>query len=237
MKTMAEGSEGESLTFPEAGSAQEPWVALLTGRGRHLDDATLIRLFVLVVAGKGERSERLSAILQARYGTFSALLCASDDELRGIRDIGQHLIPMVRVLHEAAVRYTRARMDAADVLGDAASLLDYLTARLAREPVEQFRVLFLGEGRRLIADEAQARGTVNHTPVYPREVARRAMELGAASVVLVHNHPSGDPTPSEADLVMTRQIQAGLAAIGIETADHFIIGNGRHISFRALDLL
>ena len=115
--------------------------------------------------------------------------------------------------------------------------MDYLNAVLARERVEQFRVLFLDTRNRLLADEAQARGTVNHTPVYPREVVKRALELHATAIILVHNHPSGDPTPSRDDIDMTRQIKQAAAALSIVLHDHVIIGNGRWLSFRQEGLL
>jgi len=213
----------------------DPALALLTGRGRYLDDTTLIATFTRLASGNG--SGDLAPILIRRYETLASLLTASPMELNAISGIGRHIVPALHVLHETAMRYNRARLDERDVLADESRLIDYLGARLARETVEQFRVLFLSEDRRLIADEAQARGTVNHTPVYPREVARRAMELGAANIVLVHNHPSGDPTPSEADLAMTRLVAAATDAIGILTLDHIIIGNGRATSFRALGVL
>lgn len=231
-------SQAEGLAKPSMPvTMQDPRTALLTGRGRYLDDGTLIRLFVEITTGSRQRAEELAPILAARYGSFAALLCVPERELAALSGIGAHLPPMLRVVQEAALRYNHSRMNGPDILADEQRLLDYLSARLARETVEQFRILFLGEGQKLLADEAQARGTVNHTPVYPREVARRALELSAVSVVLVHNHPSGDPTPSEADLTMTRQVQAGLEAIGIGVADHYIIGNGRHTSFRASGLL
>ncbi|WP_081827790.1 JAB domain-containing protein [Kozakia baliensis] len=215
----------------------DPWHALLIGRGRRLDDTTLTELFLGIATNRQSHAPELANILVNRFGSFAAILSASEQELSGIGNIGTHAIPAIRLLQEAALRYNRARMDQADVLSDEPKLLDYLTARLSRENIEQFRILFLSENRTLLADEAQARGTVNHTPVYPREVARRAMELGAQILVLVHNHPSGDPTPSEADLQMTRQVQAAVALIGVEIADHIIIGNGRHTSFKALDIL
>jgi DNA repair protein RadC len=115
--------------------------------------------------------------------------------------------------------------------------MGYLSAVLARERIEQFRILFLDDEDRLLADEAQARGTVNHTPVYPREVARRALELDAAALVLVHNHPSGDPTPSREDLAMTKQVADALRVVGIAVRDHLIVGNGRWTSFRREKLL
>jgi DNA repair protein RadC len=123
------------------------------------------------------------------------------------------------------------------VLNNWDRLLSYLTAALTRERVEQFRILFLDTRNRLIADEAQARGTVNHTPVYPREVVKRALELQATALILVHNHPSGDPTPSRADLEMTQEIKAAATSLGIVLHDHLVVGNGRHLSFRREGLL
>jgi DNA repair protein RadC len=114
-------------------------------------------------------------------------------------------------------------------------LMEYLTAELSRERIEQFRVLFLDNRNRLLADEAQQRGTVNHTPVYPREVAKRALEPTA--LILVHNHPSGDPTPSEDDIGMTQRVKAAAAALSIVLHDHIIVGNGRWLSFRKEGLL
>jgi DNA repair protein RadC len=116
-------------------------------------------------------------------------------------------------------------------------LLAYLQAAMAREATEQFRILFLDSRNRLIADEAQARGTVNHTPVYPREVVKRALELQATALILVHNHPSGDPTPSAADIEMTAEIKQAATTLGIGVHDHLVIGNGRHLSFRREGLL
>jgi DNA repair protein RadC len=115
--------------------------------------------------------------------------------------------------------------------------MDYLNAQLSREPVEQFRVLFLDNRNRLLADEAQQRGTVNHTPVYPREVAKRALELRASAIIVVHNHPSGDPTPSRDDIAMTQQIKAAVGALSIVLHDHVIVGRGRWLSFRKEGLL
>ncbi|MBF0876190.1 DNA repair protein RadC [Gluconobacter cerevisiae] len=221
----------------ETPSKLEPPLALLTGRGRHLDDETLLHLMTVLFTGREEGSAELSRTLFTRFGSLAAVLSASNRELEGITNMGTHMAPMIRLLQEAALRYNRARLPPEDVLDSEQKLLDYLTARLARENIEQFRILFLNEKNSLIADEAQARGTVNHTPVYPREVARRAVEVGANALVLVHNHPSGDPTPSEADLQMTMQVQAALDVVGVTIADHFIIGNGRHTSFRRSNLL
>jgi DNA repair protein RadC len=123
------------------------------------------------------------------------------------------------------------------VLANWDRLMTYLNAELSRERVEQFRVLFLDSRNRLLADEAQQRGTVYHTPVYPREVAKRALELHAAALILVHNHPSGDPTPSRDDIAMTQEIKAAAAALSIVLHDHVIVGNGRCLSLRTEGLL
>jgi len=137
----------------------------------------------------------------------------------------------------AALRLSEAPLKNQEVLNNWDRLMDYLTARLARERVEQFRVLFLDTKNRLIADEAQARGTVNHTPVYPREVVKRALELHATALILVHNHPSGDPTPSRADIEMTAEVKQAAAALGITLHDHLIIGRDRPLSFRREGLI
>ena len=209
-----------------------PQNALLTGRGRYLEDSILLNLMTTLFTGRIKEAEDLSRVLHTRFGSLAGTLTATDRELGGIKNMGAHMLPMLRVLQESALRYNHARLPPEDILGSERQLLDYLTARLSRENIEQFRILFLNEKKSLIADEAQARGTVNHTPVYPREVARRAVEIGASGLVLVHNHPSGDPTPSEADLQMTQQVRAALEVVGIEVIDHLIIGNGCHTSFR-----
>merc|ERR1711969_436315 len=117
------------------------------------------------------------------------------------------------------------------------ALLDYCHTAMAHRPTEQFRVLYLDRKNVLIADEAQARGTVDHVPVYPREVVKRALELNASALILVHNHPSGDPTPSEADITMTRRISEAAVALGLTLHDHLIVGKERELSFRAHGLL
>ncbi|GAC1344650.1 MAG: hypothetical protein NVSMB18_22680 [Acetobacteraceae bacterium] len=172
-----------------------------------------------------------------RFGSFAAVLAAPEVELRRVPGLGTHSIAAIKLVHAAAVRLARAGVAARPVLADKQRLADYLAAALARERIEQFRILFLDEDGMLQADEVQATGTVNHTPVYPREVVRRALALGASSLVLVHNHPSGDPEPSRDDIEMTRQVRAAAAVMSIEVRDHVIVGNGRWLSFRERGLL
>src|SRR5213080_3442429 len=123
------------------------------------------------------------------------------------------------------------------VLTNWQQLIDYCHAALAHEKTEQFRILFLDRKNVLIADERQQRGTIDHTPVYPREVVKRALELGASALIMVHNHPSGDPTPSKADIEMTREVQKAAATLGVTLHDHVILGRGRHTSLKSLGLI
>ena len=140
-------------------------------------------------------------------------------------------------MQAAAVRLAKAEVMEQPVLNNWDRLMDYLTAVMAREKIEQFRMLFLDPRNRLLADEAQARGTVNHTPVYPREVVKRALELHATALILVHNHPSGDPKPSRDDIEMTREVRDAANILQIVLHDHIIVGNGRWLSFRREGLL
>jgi DNA repair protein RadC len=179
----------------------------------------------------------LARSLLDRFGSFAGAIAAPPVELRSIEGLGEAGLAALKTVHGAALRLARAEVQDRPLLHSWESLIGYLSAVLARERVEQFRLLFLDTRNRLIADEAQARGTVNHTPVYPREVVRRALELQATALILVHNHPSGDPTPSRADIEMTAEVKSAAAALGIVLHDHLIIGNGRHVSLRREGLL
>ncbi|MGH7101492.1 MAG: JAB domain-containing protein, partial [Acetobacteraceae bacterium] len=143
----------------------------------------------------------------------------------------------LKTVQAAAVRLGRAEVMNRTVLDNWERLMEYLHMTLAHERTEQFRVLFLDTRNRLTADEEQSRGTINHTPVYPREVARRALEMAASAVILVHNHPSGDPRPSREDVAMTKEVEAALATVSVVLHDHVIIGNGTWTSLRREGLL
>ena len=168
----------------------------------------------------------------AAHGSYAAVLAQPPAALLKVPGLGPHSAAAIKLVHEAALRLARATVMDQPALRSFDALIPYLTAVLAREPLEHFRVLFLDGDGRIRADEAQARGTVNHTPVYPREVARRALELDAASVILVHNHPSGDPSPSVEDGQMTGAVQDACGTVGVSVQDHIIVGNGRWFSFR-----
>ncbi len=144
---------------------------------------------------------------------------------------------LLRLVRELAERLHREEIQDRPVLGSWTALLEYLQVALAHEPIEQFRLLFLDRKNILIRDEVQQRGTVDHTPLYPREIVKRALELGASAIIMVHNHPSGDPTPSRADIDMTKQVVQALAGVGITVHDHVIVGRNRHTSFRTQKLI
>ena len=194
----------------------------------------LVRLLGFVLPGE-DRATAIRAL--GRFGSYAAVLASPASELSQVQGLGPHCVAAIRLIHEAAIRLGRAAVASQPVLDNRVRLTEYLATVLAHERIEQFRVLFLDGRDMLLADEVQARGTVNHTPVYPREVVRRALELDAKALILVHNHPSGDPTPSREDIAMTRQVHLAASALEIGLRDHIIVGNGRTTSFREAGLL
>ena len=246
-KQLAEASPGllAGLSPATASEAEPPGHAghrarmrgkLLTAGPDALLDHELLEM-VLFLALPRRDTKPIARALLTRFGSFANALAAPLSDLRGIEGLGEAGAAALRTVQAAALRLARAEVIDRPVLNNWDRLLAYLTAALSRERVEQFRVLFLDTRNRLMADEAQARGTVNHTPVYPREVVRRALELQATALILVHNHPSGDPSPSRADIEMTREVKAAADSLGIVLHDHLIVGNGRHLSFRREGLL
>jgi len=196
-----------------------------------LADYELIEMLLFFAQPKGDTKPVAKRLIN-RFGSYSGVLCAPVRDLEEVRGVGRHSIAALKLVHAGAVRLARAEVMNRQILGNWDQLMDYLQTAMARERVEQFRVLFLDTKNQLIADEVQGRGTINHTPVYPREVTRRALELHAAALILVHNHPSGDPTPSMADIEMTTQMQRVLQSLGISLHDHIIVGNGRWTSLK-----
>ena len=199
-------------------------------------DHELIEMILFTALPRRDTKPIARAMLD-RFGNFAEALSAPNQELRQVEGLGDAGIAALRTVQAAALRLSLAPLKNQDVLNNWDNLLAYLRRVLARERVEQFRVLFLDARNRLIADEAQARGTVNHTPVYPREVVKRALELHAVALILVHNHPSGDPMPSRADIEMTAEVKQAAGALGITLHDHLIIGGGEPLSFRRQGLL
>jgi len=178
----------------------------------------------------------LAKQLLDRFGGFAEVVSAAPDALRtaGLREPA---IATLKSVREAALRLSRAQISQGDVIGSWDKLIDYCTANIAHGQVEEFHLLFLDRKNALLKHERQQRGTVDHTPVYTREVVKRALELGASALILVHNHPSGDPTPSKADIAVTRDIVAAAKPLGVTVHDHLIIGRGRHTSLKDLGLL
>ncbi len=209
---------------------------LLTAGPEALADYELLEM-VLFIALPRRDTKPIARTLMDRFGSFANAVAAPLNDLRAVDGIGDAGAAALKTVHAAALRLARAEVMERPVLANWDRLMDYLNAVMARERVEQFRVLFLDTRNRLLADEAQARGTVNHTPVYPREVVKRALELQATAIILVHNHPSGDPTPSRDDIEMTREVAAAARALSIVLHDHVIVGNGRWLSFKREGLL
>lgn len=175
----------------------------------------------------------LARRLIERFGDFNRVLSAVPARLAEVEGAGEAVITELKIVEAAAQRLARARVLHRPVLSSWDALLDYCHTAMAHGEIEQFRVLYLDRKNALIADEAQARGTVDHVPVYPREVIKRALELNASALIVVHNHPSGDPTPSEQDISMTERIRQAAEVMGIVLHDHLIIGKSCELSFRA----
>lgn len=179
----------------------------------------------------------LAKALIRRFGSFAEVIGAPAARLKEVGGIGEAVVTDLKILEAAARRLTRGDIAKRPVLGSWNSVIDYCRTAMAFAEREHFRVLFLDKRNALIADEEQQRGTVDHTPVYPREVIKRALELSATALILVHNHPSGDPTPSGADVRMTREIADIAKPLGISLHDHIIVGRDGHSSLRALRLI
>lgn len=179
----------------------------------------------------------LAKELIAKFGSFAEVVAAPRARLKEVKGIGEAAVDELKIVHAAANRLTRGRFQKRTVLSSWSSVLDYCRSAMAYEDKEQFRLLFLDKRNQLIADEVQQVGTVDHTPVYPREVVKRALELSATALILVHNHPSGDPTPSRADIQMTQAIIDVAKPLGISVHDHIIVGKEGHASFKGLKLI
>jgi DNA repair protein RadC len=201
-----------------------------------LADYELLELVLFRALPRGD-VKPLAKDLIARFGSFAEVVSALPERLAEIKGLGQAAITELKVVEAAAHRLARGQVHKRLVLSSWSSVLDYCRTAMAFADREQLRVLFLDKRNRLIADELQQEGTVDHTPVYPREVVKRALELSATAVILVHNHPGGDPTPSRADIEMTKQIVEIARGLGIEVHDHIIVGRDGHASLRGLKLI
>lgn len=175
--------------------------------------------------------------LLAKFGSLSAILGASPRELKQVKKVGEQVARDIKTVAAIMNRSLITDLRTRTLLSSWSAVIEYCTSAMAHETIEQFRILFLDKKNMLIADEIQQKGTIDHTPVYPREVVKRALELSASALILVHNHPSGDPTPSRADIDMTKTIIETCAPMGIVIHDHVIIGKDGHVSMKALQLI
>jgi DNA repair protein RadC len=208
----------------------------LKGGPDALPDYELLEL-VLFLANPRADVKPLAKALIARFGSFAETISAEPSQLAQVKGVGETAIAALKAVQAAALRLARQQVLNRPVLSSWTKVLDYCRASMAYEATERFRILFLNRKNALIADEVQQKGTVDHTPVYPREVIKRALELGATAIIMVHNHPSGDPTPSPADIAMTREVKDAGQKLGIALHDHVIIGRGGTASFKSLGLL
>ncbi|MCI2400103.1 DNA repair protein RadC [Aliiroseovarius subalbicans] len=204
----------------------------LQGGAAALPDYELLEL-VLFRAIPRQDVKPLAHLLLDTFGDFNRVLSAPVERVKAVKGVGEAVVQELKIVEAAAHRLARSRVLKRHVVASWDALLDYCHTTMAHRDTEQFRVLFLDRKNVLIADEEQAQGTVDHVPVYPREVVKRALELNASALILVHNHPSGDPTPSDSDISMTGQVNSAAKALGLTLHDHLIIGKSRELSFRA----
>jgi DNA repair protein RadC len=201
-----------------------------------LSDYELLEL-VLFRAIPQRDVKPLAKELIAKFGSFAEVVAAPRTRLKELKGVGEAVVDELKIVHAASSRMAKGQVQKRTVLSSWSSVLDYVRTAQAFAEKEQFRVLFLDKRNQLIADEVQQSGTVDHTPVYPREVVKRALELSATAIILVHNHPSGDPTPSRADIQMTQAIVEVAKPLGISVHDHIIVGKEGHASFKGLRLI
>ena len=201
-----------------------------------LPDYELLEMVLFRAIKRGD-TKPLAKSLIAKFGSFAEVISATPERLMEVDGVGEATTTELKLVRAAALRLMKGQIINRPLLSSWSTILEYCRAAMAFQDKEQFRILFLDKKNQLIADEVQQEGTVDHTPVYTREVMKRALELSASAIILAHNHPSGDPTPSFADIDMTRKIIEAGQKLGITVHDHVIIGRQGHTSFRASKLI
>lgn len=208
----------------------------LKSGGEALADYELLELLLFQALPRGDTKPLAKELIQ-KFGSYAEVLSADGDALREVPGVGDAVVAALKTVRAAALRLMSDELMDKPVLGSWQALLDYCRAAMAREKTEQFRLLYLNRKNALIADEVQQRGTVDQTAVYPREVVKRALELGATAIIMVHNHPSGDPAPSRGDIDMTNEVKEAAGKLGIVLHDHIVIARGGASSFKSMGLL
>ncbi len=208
----------------------------IQGGADALPDYELLEM-ILFRAIPRRDTKPLAKELLKRFGGFNEVITAPMERLVEVHGVSEGVATELKLVQAASLRLAKSKVLDRPAISSWSALVDYCTAAMAYETTEQFRILFLDRKNILIADEIQSRGTIDHTPVYPREVVKRALELGASAIILVHNHPSGDPTPSRADVDMTKKVEDAAKPLGVAVHDHLVIGKGNHASLRQLGLL
>lgn len=231
-----QGSLFETAVDLTAGHRQRLRDRFLKGGADALPDYELLEL-VLFRAIPRRDTKDLAKRLIARFGNFAEVVNAPEARLKEVDGAGAAVITELKLVRAAALRLMKTEVMGGTILSSWTQVLDYLRVSQGYEMREQFRILFLDKKNRLVSDEVQGQGTVDHTPVYVREVVKRALELSATAIILVHNHPSGDPTPSRADIDMTRMIIDAGRPLGVLVHDHIIVGRSGHASFKSLRLI
>jgi len=208
---------------------------LKSGAGA-LSDYELLEM-ILYAASPRMDTKPLAKKLLAHFGGFAKTVHATPVEMAKVEGMGEAAIAAIKAIHASAERLLKDEASVGPVIQSWTALLDYCRVSMGHKKIEEFRVLFLNHKHALIADEVQQSGTVNHAPVYPREVVKRALDLSASAIILAHNHPSGDPTPSKEDIDITRQIVVAAASLGLAVHDHLVIAGKKHYSFKSNGLL
>ncbi|HUB84858.1 MAG TPA: DNA repair protein RadC [Rhizomicrobium sp.] len=208
----------------------------VSGGADALPDYEMLELVLFAAVPRGDMKPLAKDLLK-RFGSFAEVIAAPRARLLEVKGVGEAVVAQLKIVEAAAMRLSKTGLLNRPALSSWSALIDYCTAAMSRNSHEEFRVLFMDRKNMLIADEVQGKGTIDHTPVYPREILKRALELGASAIILAHNHPSGDPTPSRADIDMTREIAKAAMALKIAVHDHIVVARGGALSFKAQGLL
>ena len=219
-----------------AGHRQRLKDRFIAGGPEALPDYELLELILFSAIPRRDTKPVAKRLIE-RFGSFAEVVNAAPERLKEVKGVGEAAIVQLKLVRAGALRLMQGGIMQRPVLTSWTAVLDYCRAAMGFEAREQFRILFLDKKNRLIADEVQQEGTVDHTPVYVREIVKRSLELSASAIILVHNHPSGDPTPSRADIDMTKHIMDAAKPLGVTIHDHIIVGKQGHASFKSLKLI